>query len=108
MSAHTPGPWRRDEDNCGGGAGLVAVSKSKSGKGGPRVAWTARVVSGGVMVISDDEAKANADLIAAAPEMFDAIQAALDEFAIGNFNAARRQRVVEFIRAAQRKARGGA
>ena len=77
MSAHTPGPWVRDEDNCGGGAGLVAVGKSKSGKGGPRVAWTSRVVSGGVVVISDDEAKANADLIAAAPELL----AALTEWA---------------------------
>lgn len=49
---------------------------------------------------------ANARLITAAPDLRDAVQAALDEFAVGSFNAARRQRVVEFIRIALARSEG--
>lgn len=48
----------------------------------------------------------DANLIATAPELLDAVQVALDEFANGSFNAARRAHAVEFIRAVQRKACG--
>ncbi len=39
-------------------------------------------------------------------ELRDAVEAAIDEFAIGTFNAARRARVVEFLRAAIAKTEG--
>lgn len=96
MSAHTPGPYV---------AFNVCVNQRMKGF---EVATVAKVDHANhplLLAIAVDQP--TADLFAAAPDLLDAIQAALDEFAIGNFNAARRQRVVEFIRAAQRKARGG-
>ena len=94
MSAHTPGPWEYSEENgepCVM-AGDYYVATAHAGMPG---------VDFGV-----GESKANARLIAAAPELKDAVQAAIDEFAIGSFNASRRQRVVEFLRAAIAKAEG--
>jgi hypothetical protein len=60
----------------------------------------------GVTLGRDVPRPADLALAAAAPDLRDAVQAAIDEFAIGNFNAARRQRVVEFLRKSLAKAEG--
>ncbi|MFG1331222.1 hypothetical protein V5F41_08195 [Xanthobacter autotrophicus] len=71
-SKHTPGPWEIGFENCGGGFTITAD--------GVRVAHTARFFASGkkdLRDLSEDEAKANGHLIAAAPEMLAALRLAL-------------------------------
>ena len=69
--AHTPGPWKQHEDaplyimaKIGGKAGCIAsVNHVEKGRG----------------VIVEDETKANARLIASAPDLLAALTAAIQE-----------------------------
>ncbi len=74
-ATHTPGPWRTgvDVENCGGGMNVLAADDSL------RVAHTARFVRGGEVLISEPVAKANAHLIAAAPELLEALKACVSD-----------------------------
>lgn len=78
MSApkHTPGPWVTGKNNCGGGSNVVDGL-------GRHLAHTAAVrnINGQVLPekdrVEDPEAKANARLIAAAPEMLETLRVTL-------------------------------
>jgi hypothetical protein len=95
MSAHTPGPWKLD---AGGyitttppAAHLAKFPKNK------------RVTVGHVVAFAEatyDEVNANAQLLAAAPGMLDALQAMFDE------RAKDTESVVALCRAALDKAEG--
>lgn len=89
LPKQSDGPWSLKE--VPGADGHLSVVDSK-GLFVARVHWRGEVVTA--------EARANARIIAAAPDLRDAVEAAIDEFAIGSFNAQRRQRVVEFLRRA--------
>ena len=65
MSAHTPGPWAVVDRKLWGASMAVMAAK----KVATPVAWASRLCVGG-----DDEAHANAALIAAAPEMLKALK----------------------------------
>lgn len=75
MSGHTPGPWvtGNDFENSGGGFNVGAGHNVRSAST-PRVcvAHTARVFFGGEEYVSEDQAQANARLIAAAPDLLEA------------------------------------
>lgn len=103
MIAHTPGPWTKEHF-----AGATSISGMMGGRAERTLRQFAEVRNFLPSPTASERAEidANADLIAAAPELRDAVEAAIDEFAIGSFNAARRQRVVEFLRAALAKAEG--
>lgn len=65
---HTPGPWQIDGDNCGGGLSIRAAN-------GARILHSNEVATyapGGP--ISGDEARANARMAAAAPELLEALR----------------------------------
>lgn len=64
---HTP--WTVGHENCGGGFTIVDSR-------GCRIAHTTRVVVAGKELVSEDEARENGRLMAAAPEM----RAALRDF----------------------------
>lgn len=68
MSAHTPGPWRANSSWIEGPQMALRVAA---------VDWPVR----GSAPKSKDEAKANARLIAAAPEMLEALKACADKLA---------------------------
>jgi hypothetical protein len=70
---HTPAPWKVDAENCGGGMNIINEK-------GNRIAHTAesRTVDG--TIIYTDEAKANAKLIASAPDLLDALKGLADLF----------------------------
>lgn len=66
MSAHTPGPWVVvDRKHWSASIALVTTGKPTP------VAWASRLIRSG-----DDEALANARLIAAAPELLEALRSA--------------------------------
>lgn len=69
MSKHTPGPW------CvvNTGTGSIIIDQIKKGGGTPDLA-TVHCLSTGI-----DAALANADLIAAAPELLDALKQATNQ-----------------------------
>lgn len=91
MSQHTPGPWR-----VMGGSGTDVAA-------GPQ-GYLAYVSTGGGRGRSLDEARANARLIAAAPDLLDACEKARDFGSQGDTHEG--LSVSEFIRAAIAKARG--
>lgn len=96
-TTHTPGPWTvksREAHNLGE-SGIVACDIHH---GDIRV--------GAANVKPGIPFEANARLIAAAPDLLASCEVACDEFSIGTFSAERRQRAVEFIRAAMKKAAG--
>ena len=70
---HTPGPWSYETDD----SALNAVVYGKGRKQGQRKQHVAEVWSGDDR--STEVAEANARLIAAAPEMLEAIRKALNE-----------------------------
>ncbi len=72
--AATPGPWRVLQDNCGGGCNI-----SINGPKGPvviarTVAVRSHLVLHGRASIEEEEAQANARLIAAAPDLLAALR----------------------------------
>jgi hypothetical protein len=69
--AHTPGPWSVGEDNVGDGCNIRDAN-------GNRVAHTATSRNHGTEKIDPAEAKANARLIAAAPDLLKALKELLD------------------------------
>jgi hypothetical protein len=74
LAAHTPGPWSASEENCGGGMNIFA--------GKLRIGHTAEVSEinasrVGARPVTSDEAKANARVIAAAPDLLDAARTVL-------------------------------
>lgn len=75
MSKHTPGPWKADGTVAYGydihtADGRIWVAEVKGGHGGQE--W----------LPTDEEAAANAQLIAAAPEMYQALALVLDVLGI--------------------------
>ncbi len=77
MSKHTPGPWLIYDN----GTFVYAL-----GNGGTNVFW-ADVQSAGSERASLSEKRANARLIAAAPELLDALKAAVDCGMVPNSSA---------------------
>lgn len=77
MSKHTQGPWRTgtDFENAGGGLNVVATINGHS----IHVAHTNRSVFGGKEYVSESEAIANGHLVSAAPEMYVALRALLEQ-----------------------------
>ena len=69
--AHTPGSWALDGEDINDYGNLVGIFVAKHGNG--RVAKTFL----NCLVIDDEECRANARLIAAAPDLFEALKAAL-------------------------------
>lgn len=61
--------WSVGDENAGGGANVHAVVDGQ----GLVVAWTARAVVAGRELISDEQAKKNAHLVAAAPALRNAL-----------------------------------
>jgi hypothetical protein len=72
----TPRPWVTgpDLDNCGGGRNILADTESENSV---RIAHTNRVVYGGEELVSEAEARANAELIVRAVNAHDDLVAAL-------------------------------
>ncbi|MDU9398074.1 hypothetical protein [Pseudomonas sp. zfem003] len=68
MSKHTPGPWKRRENTVSGPFGVTVVHCMDNGVWGEK----------GCHSITKTEATANARLIAAAPELLEALQDAAD------------------------------
>lgn len=68
MSAHTEGPWTRGEGN---GAGICVFSRAA----GHNIACVYRGLG-----FPEDEAEANFALIAAAPDLLDALKSFVYEF----------------------------
>ena len=100
MNKHTPGPWSIGDDSNAGCeviAGPVAIVLDR----------IARVAGDGTYVISREEMIANARLIAAAPCMLQALEAATAEIrAIYGDQPPATNSVVMLIEAAIKKARG--
>lgn len=70
MSAPSPGEWTLGDANCGGGVNLRAIVTTLDGDREELViGWTSRVVRGGEVIVSDEEAKANALVMGAAKDM---------------------------------------
>lgn len=100
MSAHTPGPWDRrieydslrDEIGARGKAVCIVWVRKVDG-----------VLSDERQVVSDPEGEANASLIAAAPEMLDALESAESVLRQAGCDATARM-----VRAVIAKARGAA
>jgi hypothetical protein len=68
--AHTPGPYTSAYDNRDGGRIITAVVRGEE----VRVGMTTRVVFGVKEYVSEGQAKANANLFAAAPAFLDALE----------------------------------
>lgn len=73
MSAYTPGPWRV-EHNTQHGASVRGIHGITVAWCGTASAWA----TDGSHTIRQDEARANARLVAAAPEMLAALRAVMD------------------------------
>lgn len=69
--------WRLGDENCGGGLNVHAVVAGEN----VVVAWTGRVVVGGVEVLSGAQARANAEDIARRHNAHEDLVAALREAA---------------------------
>ncbi|MTJ81767.1 MAG: hypothetical protein F8N37_12215 [Telmatospirillum sp.] len=109
-AAHTPGPWCiTGEDEYASGCPFVEISSGEDGTSLFHVtAWAVADVDRGIT----DEDRANARLIAAAPEMLAALELALEYWAL-EYWAHRQQRYknrlpvwVQTARAAIAKAKG--
>jgi hypothetical protein len=74
MTRHTPGPWYALLDNCGGGRNIGIEHKGRFIGIAHTGAVRAPMTLAGREPIEDDEAKANARLIAAAPTMLAALE----------------------------------
>lgn len=98
---HTPGPWSVGYENTGGGYTVMS---------GPlRVAHTsiqALACRPDGRPIFEEEAKANGYLVAAAPEMLDALRAAERELYQVPPDDPEQERVLTTVRAAIAKAEG--
>ena len=94
---HTPGPWKVEQRFSGNR--FIHSDNSQSPICG---------VSFVGIGIEVDESKANADLIAAAPELLEAADAAIDAIADERADAAYKAEVVAMLRAAIAKATGAA
>ena len=73
MISHTPGPWSCGEENVGGGFNIYS--------GALRIAHTsiqARVFKPETRPIAEDEAKANAYMVAAAPDLLASLKEMLE------------------------------
>lgn len=106
MSKYTPGPWKRRGNTVSGPFGVTVVHCMDNGVWGEK----------GCHSITKTEANANARLIAAAPELLEALEALLsaDLYADGegihfikNADTADGERAVQMARAAIAKATGG-
>lgn len=86
---HTPGPWRRN--------GHTSIESKDR--------WIASTDSGGVKGFSEDVA--NAHLIAAAPELLEALKAALPHLQWANIHGSRCDEQIAQTQAAIAKAEGG-
>ncbi len=78
MSAHTPGPWKAVALDTG-----ARIQSDETNFKGRPVAWvgpndTIQLPGGKVMERMDAEAKANARLIAAAPDLLEALRNILE------------------------------
>lgn len=62
VAAHTPGPWRISDPNCGGGQNIVDAK-------GRTVAHTARFFNAAKEPINEPESRANARLVAESPTL---------------------------------------
>lgn len=75
MTKHTPGPWNVKAENSG--YRIITSDHFKC-----LVGWispaSCSIVGRGTRCIKDDELKANARLIAAAPELFEELKALLE------------------------------
>ena len=97
MSKHTPGPWTEHKWN--------SEEHQVSALGG-----TVALVSHSHSLITDEQADANATLIAAAPELLAACKLALDWHADGTpveEMSSMEQTAINALEAAIRKAEGG-
>lgn len=96
---HTPAPWKADEENCADGLNIQDTE-------GRRIAFTATIRNPDYTPLITDEAIANARLIAAAPELLEALRAfvANDDAGIVSLNAY--TALIENARAAIQKAEG--
>lgn len=79
MSAHTPGPWRFNEcDNCRDGGEIIAEPPYQ----------TIRICEIPGWPVAAEEMRANARLIAAAPELYQAVVQAEQQLDYGQIDAA--------------------
>jgi hypothetical protein len=77
-SKHTPGPWEVRENITPSEYGTVEVYKEDGNK------WIASALGTHVGPRTKEEAKANAHLIAAAPDMFEVIKAIYEYYQKNN------------------------
>lgn len=112
MSKHTPGPWNVDPDCWGDiqadGAEIATVFDSDD--------FGCEYLISGSITASEDEAKANARLIAAAPDLLAALSHLFDCLPVGDkgrrmfptstLHAADLNRALDIARAAISKAEG--
>ncbi len=80
MSGFTPGPWQVDETKALGAYGVWTAYGDHPGHDGSLYpSQICSVIEGGVAKATDrDKRDANARLIAAAPDLLEALQGALD------------------------------
>lgn len=65
--SHTPAPWKAEIENCGDGLNVTTLD-------GHPIAHTATVRDTNKVIIFPEEAKANARLIAASPELLSVLE----------------------------------
>ena len=93
MSKHTPGPWTLSSVTCKSGRNKLALSSSK-----------ARICD---ISVYEDEDRANARLIAAAPELYEACEILLKRFGkVSSIGTGGLYDIVDRARAAIVKATG--
>ena len=111
MAQHTPGPWRYDESAPydGRSKGYIRESVGQEVIGRRNAGRAVCRVTG---VFGDDTMRANARLIAAAPDLLDALRALLKAVAgldapmVTEHEAERREPALRAARAALAKAEG--
>jgi hypothetical protein len=103
-STHTPGPWEVREDFTPSEYGTVEVYKEDGNK------WIASALGTHVGPSTKEEVKANAYLIAAAPDLFEALRLALpyiqDAYEYAFPDADHNENVLTIAREALAKANG--
>lgn len=96
LAAHTPGPWRADGNTNGNFYGVSAVREGF--RGSPVVVWR------GIARPSSAEGRANAHLIAAAPELLATLAELTEAVDFGSDSSATHQALLDRARAAIAKA----